>query len=245
MAFFNKLLNIPEGYPSNTDNIELALQLFNTLSLGYDIDAKYKQEINKILNSLKDETGYIDRQLLLNKIIELVGEPQNSKQRFIIAKAYAWSKAAYRKEAIKYLELYLSNELYEDEYKYCHHDVYGRTPSIEEEKNIHIADMLQYLGKSYEGEYEFEKALTCYQKVKDLTYFWPHTYCNLVKIYTKMNKLSEALKICKEAKKSIYYKKTRYKDELLEEYYTDDTFKTVIDNLYKDTKEKIEKRLCI
>ena len=225
----------------NTDNTELALQLFDTLNLGYDIDRKYKNKINKILNSLKDSTGYLDRQLLLNKIIELVGEPKTPKQRFIIAKSYAYSKVAYRKEAIKYLTLYLTNPLYEDEYKYHHHDIYGKTTNLEEEKNIHIADMLQYLGKAYEGEYEFEKALICYQKEKDLIYFWPHSYCNLVKIYTKMNNLEEALKICKEAKKSIYYKNTRYKSELLEEYFTNDTFKIVINNLYKDTKEKIEK----
>ena len=60
-----------------------------------------------------------------------------------------------------------------------------------------------------------------------------------------MNNLNAALDVCKEAKKMSYYKNTRYKDELLEEYYTDDTFKSVIDNLYKDTKDKIEKRIYL
>lgn len=98
------------------ENTELAFQLFNSLYLGCDIDKKYEKSVNEIINSMKDTTGYFDRQQLLDKIILLIGEPQNTKQRYIVAIAYAWSKASYRKKAIKYLELYLSNELYEDAY---------------------------------------------------------------------------------------------------------------------------------
>lgn len=243
MELFEKFL---KTNMNNTDNSELALQLFETQMLGGDVDKKYKNQINKLLkNCTPIGEKYPERQQVLLKIIELIGEPKTPKERFIVAKAYAWSRATYRKEAIKYINLYLDNCLYEDEYKYCHHDICGRTPSLQEEKNIHVADMLSYLGKAYEGEYEFEKALDCYKKENELIYFWAHSYAHLVNIYTKMNMLDKALDICKQAKKTTYYKTTRYKNEFLGEYFTDDTFKVVINNLYKETKAKIEKRVCL
>lgn len=233
-------------FSKDIDNVELALQLFETQMLGGGNNSKYQKQVDRILKDCTPaDSEYPERQEVLLKIIELIGEPKTPKERFIVAKAYAWSRANYRTQAIKYLELYLNDDLYEDEYSKTHHNIYGRTPSLEEEKNIHIADILQYLGKAYEGEYEFEKALKCYEKENELIYFWPHSYANLVNIYTKMNMLDKAFTICKQAKKSPFYKKTRYKDELLDEYFTDDTFKSVINDLYKDTKEKIEKRIYL
>lgn len=126
-----------------------------------------------------------------------------------------------------------------------HHNICGRTPSLEEERNIHIADMLQYLGKAYASEGNYEKALDCYKQENKLTYFYSQSYAHLVYTYTQMNNLAEALNVCKKAKETTYYRKTKYYDDLLDEYFTDDTFKTVIDNLYKDTKEKIKNRICL
>jgi tetratricopeptide (TPR) repeat protein len=78
--------------------------------------------------------------------------------------AYAWSKVEYRKLAIKYLKLYLKDELYEKEYKNHQHSFGDKQFSVEEEKNIHLANMYSSLGKAYEREYEFDKALYCYKK---------------------------------------------------------------------------------
>lgn len=103
-------------FKENTNNTELAIQLFHSLWLGYGVDKKYKKIVDETINSLRDDTGYFKRQDLLDKIIELIPNPKTPKQRYVIAMAYAWSRASYRKNAIKYLELYLNNELYEDAY---------------------------------------------------------------------------------------------------------------------------------
>ena len=57
-------------FKTNIDNIELAEELFNTLSVGGSTSPKYERAIKKIENEYKDETGYPDRQKILLKVIE-------------------------------------------------------------------------------------------------------------------------------------------------------------------------------
>jgi tetratricopeptide (TPR) repeat protein len=165
-------------------NIDLAEKLFATLLLSNrNASEKEKREIEKILKQCPT------RQDLLNKVIELCGTPITPRQRYLIAKAYAWSKAEYRKQAIVHIEHYLNNPLYEGAYTGHHHMHGNRMFTLDEEKNIHLADMYSYLGKAYEGEYEFNKALVCYKKEQELVPFWAAPYCRIASVLIKQNML--------------------------------------------------------
>lgn len=143
------------------DNTELAYQLFETQMLGGDVDKKYRYSVNKILKECTPNGDtYPGRQQVLLKIIELIGDPTTPKQRFIVAKAYAWSRAGYRDKAIYYLKLYLNNPLYKEAYIHIKFNV-DDTP--EKSKLHHLSEMYGYLGKAYMGEYDFDNALSVYE----------------------------------------------------------------------------------
>jgi tetratricopeptide (TPR) repeat protein len=112
--------------------------------------------------------------------------------------------------------------------------------SLNEERDIHLSDMYSYLGKAYEGEYEFEKALICYQKTQSLTPFWAAPYCHICSILIKQNKLNEAMKIYLDAKNSPYYTPFKFKSPF-GETYTEDSFKIVIDKHIIELRDKIER----
>lgn len=92
-------------------------------------------------------TQYPDRQAVLLKIIQLIGEPSTPQERYIVAKAYAWSRVKYRDKAIYYLNLYLANNIYEGAYIHKHHNFYN---TLEDEKKYHLSEMYNLLGTAYE-----------------------------------------------------------------------------------------------
>lgn len=222
-----------QGKPNS--NIDLAERLFATLSVSTgSVTGAEKRQVEAILKQCTT------RQDVLNKVIELCGEPVSPRHRYLIAKAYAWSKVEYRKQAILHIEQYLNNPLYEDAYKKHHHSFATKQFNLSEEKNIHLSEMYYDLGKAYEGEYEFDRALDCYKKEQELTPFWSAPYCHICSILVKQNKLDEAMLILVAAKKSPYYKPIKYKT-LLGDSYTEDTFKKVIDNQIDELQVKIDK----
>jgi len=218
-----------------SNNIDLAEKLFATLFISTgSMSEKGKRQIAIILKQCPTQ------QDIINKVIELCGEPITSRQRYLYAKAYALSKVEYRKLAIKYLELYLNNPLYEDAFKNYHHSLGDKQFSLAEERNIHLSEMYYCLGKAYDGEYGFDKALDYYQKEQSLIPFYPAPYCHICSILIKQNKLSEAMGTYLVAKKSPHYKPFKHKN-MLGKLYTEDTFKKVIDNHIIELQEKIDK----
>lgn len=229
MGLFNF---VKERFKPKNNNIDLAEKLLGNLSLGNANDSDKKQ-IDAILKQCPT------RQDVLNKVIELCGDPVTPRQRYIIAQAYAWSKTEFRRQAIIHIEQYLSNPLYEDAYKNHHHTFAYKQFTLNEEKNIHLSEMYSYLGKGYEGEYEFDKALLCYKKEQEFAPYWPSPYCHICEVLIKQNKLNEAMETYMLAKKSLYYKPIKYKD-LIGKSCSDNTFKKVIDGHIIDLQEKID-----
>lgn len=219
MGFLDFFIN------KSTNNTELAEQLFNTQILGGDIDKKYKYTVNKILkNCTPIGEKYPERQHVLLKVIELIGEPQTPKERFLFAKAYAWSRANYRNQAIKYLELYLNNELYSE---------------IVESQGLkeHLSEMYGYLGKAYIGEYNFDKALCVYEYLIDKFHDIPSAYMGKCEVLVKQNKLNTCYDWLLDCKKLPYYKFNKKYDETSYENW----FYFTINRLLKDVEEKIKK----
>lgn len=151
----------------------------------------------------------------LNKVIEYCGEPNTPKARYYYAITYAWSRVEYNNLAIKYLKLYLENELYTKEY--------GVT---KEKQNYHLYEMWRYLGQAYEKAYDFDNSLNCYMKCLEYQKNFQVPYLDIANIYRKKNDLISALKILNQAKNTQYYK---------------DDFKEIIDRYILDYEEKNRK----
>ena len=220
---------------NKTDNVELASQLFNTQVLGSDINKKYKYQINKILKDCTPKGDkYPERQQVLLKVIELIGEPQNPKERFLIAKSYAWSRVSYRNKAIYYLEFYLNNPLYEE--AYIHHSRYYND-TIEKSKLYHLSEMYGYLGKAYIGEYDFNKALHVYEHMINIFPEDPPSYMGKCEVLIKQNKLLDCKNWLTTCKTLPYYKLNKQYGKTEEENW----FHFTINRLLKDVEEKITK----
>lgn len=222
-------------FKTNIDNIELAEELFNTLSVGGSTSQKYERAIKKIENECKDGSDYPDRQKILLKVIELAESPDTPKQRYLIAIAYAWSRANYRDKAITYLELYLNNEIWDEICKR-----YSSDGNYEEGKQKHLIEMYNFLAKAYISEYDFDKGLEISEKMINIYPQNPMGYFNKTEVLTKKNELQKCREWLLEVKKSPYYKIYKYKDALDREY-KDDWFYTSINKLLAETEEKIKK----
>ncbi|MBO5142176.1 MAG: hypothetical protein J6C46_04145 [Clostridia bacterium] len=199
----------------NKDNGDLAERIFFYRTYQPYVKDCPDNEVKKVCwdcNDIQDS---------LNKVIELCKEPNTPQKRYLIAKAYAWSKVKYNDEAIKYLTLYLNNPLYLGAYQNKFHDINN---SIEQERNMHLCEMWKYLGQAYEKIYNFDMALDCYNKCLMLQPESQLSYIDIINIYKKKNDLHTALKILNNAKNSIYYK---------------DNFKKAIDSYILDYEEKI------
>lgn len=208
------------------NNPDLALKLFETLSVSTN-NMTHSEE--KIINTILKECNC--RQDILNKVIEICGTPTTSKQRYIYAVAYAWSTKEYREKAVYYLELYLSNSLYEDIYL---HRFRFYEQSIESRKNDHLSTMYKYLAEIYEKEYIFDKALFNYERMIDINPYNPLGYCGKVNVLIKMNNIDLAIEFLQGIKKSKYYKKNI-------EYTPDNWLMNEIDNLISICIEKKNK----
>lgn len=214
------------------DNTELAYQLFETQMLGGNVNKKYKYSVNKVLKECTPKGDlYPERQQVLLKIIDLIGDPKTPKERFIVAKTYAWSRAEYRNDAIQYLELYLNNPLYKEAYI---NNVYD-TP--EKNKLHHLSEMYGYLGKAYIGEYDFDKALSTYEYMINIFPENPSAYMGKCETLIKQNELSKCYDWLLNCKKLPYYKLNKQNGKTEEENW----FHFTINRLIKDVKEKIDK----
>lgn len=218
-------------------NPDFALKLFqSTLILGGgNITPQEEKKIKSIAEKCKS------RQELLNKIIEICGTPTTPKARYVCAMAYSWSNKEYREKAVESLNLYLNNELYEGAYKNVSHASFaGRKFSLEEERNIHISNMLNSLGKKYEELYQFEEALNCYEKAHILDPYQGTQLHYIAKVYIKMNRLEEIKIRMEKEKQSNYYEPVKYKT-ILDKEYIENSYKMNVDSILEDINKKIEK----
>lgn len=213
MRLLNKIKEI-----FNTENdIDIALQLFESQGIGGNIGSKAKA----ILKNCKT------RQDVFLKAIELCGEnPSDPKSLYIVSHCYVWLGAKYRTKAIEYLEKYIAVG-----------GVWSGTPSDIIEMNGYSVDQLasnkasvySYLGKAYEGEYMFEKAETAYTTAEKLIpYFATYSVC-VSDTYVKRNDLHKALHYLNNKKQTSYYKKNV------------DDYRILLDKAISDIEGKIKK----
>ena len=211
MGLLNKLFS-----PSESDD-DIALQLFESQGIGGTVGKKAQ----KILNSCQN------RQEVLLKAIELCGSnPSEAKQFYIVSRCYVWLGAKYRVQAIEYLEKYIAaGASWSGTPKGTIN--YGGVSINQLEANK--SETYHYLGKAYEGEYQFEKAEQAYLNAEKLSpYFATYSVC-VANTYVKRNDLQKALNYLLNKKQTSYYKSN------VNEY------KVLLDAALDDINSKIKK----
>lgn len=219
------------------DNTELAYQLFN-----FDTNGIYAREVRQILrNYTKRGEKEPDRQDVFLKAIDLIGEPQTPKEKYIVAEAYLWSRYPFKLKGIEYGNKYLSGELWE---KACESWVVPKnaTNNLETKRNIERYHFLQEIGKIYESEYLLEEALKNYKEGIKLVPFWSDGYTNSANVLVKLGRKEEALELLKRGRLSQYYKPYSTKVHEWETNQINNDFQNSIETGIKDIEKKIEKK---
>lgn len=134
-------------------------------------------------------------------IVKICGKPNTSRARYVIAMAYSWNSVIYCKEAIKYLELYLSKTLYKNKCK--SNGIY----SNEEMKKKHLCEMYSYLGSAYRNNKDYNNALKNYYTALRYCPNITRPYLEIAQTYSYNGDLENAIKVLENAKttKSAIY----------------------------------------
>lgn len=228
MLFFN--------FKKRIDNAELAYELFN-----FNESGKYSHEVKNIMKEFtKKGENFPDRQDIFLKAIDLIGTTKTPKERFIVAKAYLWSRYPFKLKGIEKGNEYLNNELFKEEYETVAVPL-NIDSTLENKKNIHIATILHEIASIYESEYKLEEALECYNQEIRLVPYFSMGFIDKAKLLARINKKEEALKLLKSTRESKYYRPFSTKEYEWQTEYIDDGFKTGIEKNIKEIEEKIEK----
>lgn len=160
-----------------------------------------KSEITQELETLLSNCA--TRSEELEKIAELCIPAKTPEELYLVSKAYVWAGAKYRKEAIKYLNEYISVGAFWDGLPDGQIQMKGYTF---DQKAGNIASVWSDLGTCYEGEFEFEKAYHCFEKAFSILPYSPSNLIKMSNILVKKNELNNALSLLQNSKNSIYYK---------------------------------------
>lgn len=211
MGIFDNLFSKAES------DEDVALQLFESQGLG----GKIGRKAQKILNSCHS------KQEILLKSIELCGpNPTTPKQLYIVSHCYVWLGAKYRPQAIEYLNKYIEAGA---QWEGTPQGTIKMDGYSVNQLNGNRASVYNYLGKAYEGEYDFDKAEEAYLNAEKLEpYCAGHSVC-VSNIYIKKNNLDQAMQYLENKKALSYYKSNA------------DNYKTLIDAAINDVSEKITK----
>ena len=209
MGLFDKL--------KSTSNEDIALQLFNSQNLGETVNT----QAQKIIDSCSN------RQEILLKAIELCGnDPTTPKQLYIVSHCYVWLGAKYRKQAIEYLEKYIAVGAAWDG---TPQDTIDMGNYQIDQLKANKASVYNYLGKAYEGEYQFDKAEQAYLNAEKLDPSFATFSVCVANTYIKRNELEKALEYLNSKKQTSYYKQD-----------TQD-YRVLLENAINDVTSKIEK----
>jgi tetratricopeptide (TPR) repeat protein len=152
----------------------------------------------------------------------------------LISQIYVYAGAKYRKQAIQYITQFIPQI---DNYSGFPNDLVENADGvIIDQHQANIAIFYDYLGKCYEGEYDFQNALEAFQIGYSRAPYEVSGLLNISRIYMKQNKLDIALEKLRDGEKSEYYKGS-YK-EVLDRYISEMEDKIRRGYIYRPRKKK-------
>lgn len=162
-------------------------------------------------------------------IVKICGKPTTPRSRYVIAMAYSWNSTKYCKEAIKYLELYLSKRLYKEK---C---ISNGTFTTEQRTKLHLCEMHSYLGNAYKDNKDYKNAIKNYSIALSYNPNRTSPYLRLAEIYYYNHEIEDAISILEKAKKSKFAKIPNEDDSVVEEYID----LNIIDKKIKEYQQRL------
>lgn len=222
------LFSIFKYTPKFDKDLELAWNLIKQFYLGGVVSEEARQFTQKA-KSKHD---------VLDKAIKLCKNKIHPEAYFITARAYKLKGAKYRLEVIKNYNKYLKNPTFDrfggkSRIASIHKGGKWLTPKSE------LSDTYLHLGDAYSGEYQFDRALKCFEESLKLDPDNTSAYCRLAEVYYKLHNLDMSIKILEDAKKTKYYRKPRvWTSPVDKKKHIDETFKIVIDRKLEEYQDK-------
>lgn len=127
----------------------------NTAKKYFEKFGTNPEKVKEVLFNFVD--GANSRFLSYLIMIGMNGKPTTPLSRYNLAIIYSFNSSKFCKPAIYYISLYLNNRLYDKDYK---NDLRG----VHLAKKSHLLMMYNHLGKAYENNKEYNKALTIFKK---------------------------------------------------------------------------------
>ncbi|MBR1723437.1 MAG: hypothetical protein IJ723_00215 [Ruminococcus sp.] len=134
-------------------------------------------------------------------VAKMFGEPKTNDQIYMVSQCYVKAGAAYRYQAITYLEKFIAVGAV---WSGTQRAKINMGDHVEDQLLASIASIWYQLGKAYEGEYEFEKARQAYLKAFEIDRYYTPAVCGVANTYVKMNDLSGGIKYLAQFSKSDY-----------------------------------------
>lgn len=174
---------------------EFVIQVVNFFGLG-GVAKEYQHQVNRFF-----EINESNRIKTLSSAAALIENPTTIKELYAVSKAYVWAGAKYRKDAIKYLQMYINLGGYWDGLSSSFYLI--PDGSSVPQRNVHRSFVFTDLGDALEGEYAFHEAIEAYQQAIQLTPYMVHNYIKLADVYVKIGKIEEGISILKRSKKLL------------------------------------------
>lgn len=220
---------------SDTEKEVLAKELFSSLCAGITI-ALPMQKIEKLKLDILNKDGYTEFRPTLFAIIDLCKAGDTTTKRELLAKAYSWLGADYRKQAIYYINLFFEKDI----------NLENREPYPLFKDGIEVWNMdrdshtcymkLLDLSKAYEGEHLYQLSLDVLEKAWKL---FPYSYtilANKFRVLKKMNKLHDIIEIINHELVEDWTKPFIYKDVLGKETFIDSNRRCLLADMEKYQK---------
>lgn len=181
MGLFNK----------KNDSQFFALAIVNYYS-GKPFNPFYNVRINRLVSSHSKKE-------CLMEAVRLCGEPKTNDQLYIISQSYVLAGADYRPQAIMWLNKFISAGA-----------VWSGTPRgmvtmedyVESQLSMSIAEIWYQLGRAYEGEYQFENALSAFIRALNTDNFYTPAVAGVSDVYLKMNRIDDGIRFLTGIKKT-------------------------------------------
>jgi len=210
------------------DNSDLAAALFYTLGAAIPHNHLLEDEAKRLSSTI------LNNEKRLLKVIELCGAPKTPRQLYIIAKAYSWLGANYRKETIRFSSQYLDSDGWSD----LPHNVVTENGIVINQASACRANVFVDLAQAQEGESNCEAALMNYMEAYRLEPYNPMNAVKAADVIAKSRSREEAVNFLHNQKSSSYYLPIKYLD-LQGSRCRNDTFQQLIDShMLKLEKDK-------
>lgn len=220
-----------KNYINNVNTASYILSILNSIGYDFEKDRETDPSVAKALEIIDESAskhdGLADRQECFLIAVELVGEPNTSRKRAIVANAYEGCHVEYTLYAIKATKDFIDK----DHRWVMRSKVSSWKPGFTKRmlRKERMANWYYSLGKLYERCYDFDKAIECYEQGGKFD-TWSHfSYLYVSQAYIKKNNLDAAIQILMNAKHH-----PNYLGDTERNYFSS----SVIDNYLKDAIEK-------